>query len=99
MCITGFFPSIVSVDQKPFFVFILLSAPQRTTYKEVPSQVAVHLKMGSPLQAGDYSLVSLTMGLTNLTLDMVSHSSQNSTKPWIDWVGRVLLVVTDLIQG
>jgi hypothetical protein len=29
------------------------SAPQRTAYREVPSQIAAHLRTGSPLWAGE----------------------------------------------
>ncbi len=35
----------------------------------------------------------------NLTLDMVSHNKQNSTNLDNPWVGEVLLIVTDYIQG
>ncbi len=35
------------------FVYDLLCRPQRTAYRELPSQMATHLRTGSPLLAGE----------------------------------------------
>ncbi len=40
------------MEQKSLFIFSF-ATPQRTAYREVPSQMAVHLRTGSPLLAGE----------------------------------------------
>ncbi len=47
----SFFPLIVLVEHRPLYLFFS-AAPQRTAYSEVPFQMAAHLRIGSPPQAG-----------------------------------------------
>jgi hypothetical protein len=37
------------VEQKSLLFIFSSAAPQRTAYREVPSQMAAHLRIGSPL--------------------------------------------------
>jgi hypothetical protein len=54
MCIyIYFFPLLFSVEQKSLLFIFSSAAPQRTTYREVPSQMKAHLRTGSPLRAGE----------------------------------------------
>ncbi len=40
-------------NRSPYYFTFSSAAPQRTAYSEVPSQMAAHLRTGSPLQAGE----------------------------------------------
>ncbi len=40
-------------NRSPYYFTLSSAAPQRTAYSEVPSQMAAHLRTGSPLQAGE----------------------------------------------
>ncbi len=59
------------MDQKPFFLSSF-AASQRTAYSEIPSQMAAHLRTGSPLKAGQ---IAGTRGLpiNGLVLLPMSH--------------------------
>jgi hypothetical protein len=51
--VTNFFSLIVFGGKKSILFIFSSAAPQRTAYREVPSQMADHLRTGSPLEAGE----------------------------------------------
>jgi hypothetical protein len=59
-----FFPYLFLVDQGGPFLYLSSAASQRTAYSGVPSQMAAHPRIGSPLKAGEIAgLESGTVGL------------------------------------
>ncbi len=77
-----FFTSLFLVEQKSLLFIFSSATPQRTAYREVPSQMAAHLRTGSPLWLGRLLDSDLNPGLQFYNLvsqPMSHHCSQGAT--------------------